>query len=170
MSDAKPKRRWRNLLLQPGLQTRLGFYCAAVSGLFAAAVYAILLANYSSITDAILQLTGSNDQVRDVIGFHWNGTQLWLYLSAALYVMAILVLSVWYTHRMVGPTIALGRHIERLEHGDFKHRTHLRRGDAFHELADALNRLSNRMEKENGGEYGGTEGKRAEARRVDARP
>lgn len=146
MVGSKPKRQLRNLLLQPGLQSRLGLYCVIASVFFAAAVYGILLTNYSSITDAILQLTGNNDQVREIIGLHWNGTQIWIYLAAVAYVVAITLISVWYTHRMVGPTIAFRRHLERLEQGDFAYRTNLRRGDAFSEVADALNRLSSRME------------------------
>ena len=43
---------------------------------------------------------------------------------------------------MGGPTVAFRRHIQALRQGDFDSRVRLRRGDAFNEVADELNALS----------------------------
>lgn len=148
MVKHKKKRLIRNMLLQPALQGKLGLYCMVLSALFAASIYAILVQSFSDISESVAELAGINpDQVREVIGIHWSLTQFWIYISSAIYIALILILIIWFTHRMVGPTIAFRRHLARLQKGDFSVKTHLRKGDAFNEVADALNQLSDVMQR-----------------------
>lgn len=148
MVKHKKKRRIRNMLLQPALQGKLGLYCTFLSAVFAASIYTILVQSFADISESVAELAGINpEQVREVIGIHWSLTQFWIYISSAFYIALILLLVIWFTHRMVGPTIAFRRHLARLQKGDFSAKTHLRKGDAFKEVADALNKLSDVMQR-----------------------
>ncbi len=148
MVKHKRKRRIRNMLLQPALQGKLGLYCMLLSGIFAASIYTILVRSFGDISESVAELAGIEaDQVREVIGIHWGLTQFWIYISSAFYIALILLIVIWFTHRMVGPTIAFRRHLVRLQKGDFSVKTHLRKGDAFKEVAEALNKLSDVMQR-----------------------
>ncbi len=147
LSPAKPKRRLRNLLLQPLLQLKLGFYSILFSLAFATAVGAILYTNFGGLLNAIVLLTDAEEEVRELLLDYWYGTQLWIYLAFIGYLLATVAITVMYTHKLVGPTVAFRRHIASLSSGNYKARTYLRRGDAFKEVADELNRLSEILEK-----------------------
>lgn len=145
---AKPKRRFRNFLLQPLLQVKLGLYAIILSTLFACAMAVILYQNFAGLVNAIVLLTDAEDEVRDLFLDYWRGTQIWIYLTFLVYLGSTVAISVLYTHRLVGPTIAFRRHLQDLTAGQYGARTFLRRGDAFKEVADELNRLSETLEKE----------------------
>ena len=64
------------------------------------------------------------------------------------YVLLVIVVTVIYTHRLLGPAIPLLRHVKALNAGRYTHRVSLRRHDAFTELADELNELAESLHKE----------------------
>jgi hypothetical protein len=146
-ASAKAKRRIRNLLLQPLLQMKLGFYSILFALLFATAVAAILYHNFGGLLNAIVLLTDAEEEVRELLLDYWYGTQVWIYASFTIYLLATVAITVIYTHKLVGPTIAFRRHLVSLASGNYNARTYLRRGDAFKEVADELNRLSEVLEK-----------------------
>jgi len=146
----KAKRRVRNFVLQPLLQVKVGLYFIVVSIMFAAALALIIYYNFGGLVNSIVLLTDAEDEVRELFLDYWKGTQLWIYMTFAVYLMASISLSVLYTHRMVGPTFAFRRHIRSIADGRYNARTHLRKGDAFSEVADELNRLSEVMERTRG--------------------
>jgi hypothetical protein len=150
--DARPqiiKRRMRNFLLQPLLQVKIGLYCILLSVGLMLSVGAILYANLSKILNLILQLTDVPEEARDVLMKHVWGMSGWLLLAAAIYLVLTILVSVFFTHRLIGPTIAFRRHIRALSEGRFSARTFLRNGDAFEEVAEELNRLSEILERKN---------------------
>jgi signal transduction histidine kinase len=59
----------------------------------------------------------------------------------------MVVLVAVYTHRMIGPTLPIMRHIKALNAGFYSHRVKLRRYDSFQELADELNALAATLEQ-----------------------
>lgn len=148
--NAKAKRRMRNFLLQPLLQVKLGLYAILLSVVFAVALSAILYHNFAGLVNSIVLLTDAEDEVRELFMDYWKGTQLWVYLCFFIYLAGTVLLSVLYMHKLVGPTIAFRRHIRSLADGRYNARTYLRKGDAFLEVADELNRLSEVMEKTKG--------------------
>jgi hypothetical protein len=143
----KPKRRIRNFLLQPLLQVKLGIYAIFLSFLFVATTSFLLYSNFANFVDAVVQLTDVEDDVKDLFLEYWSGTRLWIIGCCVGYFIATIIVSVIYTHRLVGPTVAFRRHIRSLREGRFQSRTFLRRGDAFSEVADELNLLSEVLEK-----------------------
>ena len=78
---------------------------------------------------------------KQLIGVSW-----WLAGGVFCYLLLNVILSVYFTHKMIGPTIAFRRHIRALGCGDYTSRVYLRRGDAFVEVAEDLNRLAEVME------------------------
>lgn len=146
-STSKPKRRIRNFLLQPLLQVKLGLYAIFLSFLFVATTGFLLYTNFANFIDAVVQLTDVEDDVKDLFLEYWHDTRLWIVGCCAAYFLATIVVSVIFTHRLVGPTIAFRRHIRSLREGKFQARTFLRRGDAFSEVADEINLLSEVLEK-----------------------
>lgn len=147
----KAKRKAKNFLLQPLLQVKIGLYAIILSILFSIAMFAILWSNFSGLINSIVLMTDAEDEVREIFMQYWKGTQLWLYLTVAIYLIATVGMSVLYTHKLVGPTIAFRRHIRSIAEGRYNARTYLRKGDAFAEVADELNRLSEMMERSRGG-------------------
>ena len=144
----KPKRLMRNFLLQPLLQVKLGLYAILLSAAFAGALATILYRNFSGLVNAIVLLTDAEDEVRDLFLDYWRGTQIWIYLTFGIYLAATVAISVLYTHKLVGPTIAFRRHLRSLGQGQVGVRTFLRRGDAFKEVADELNSLSEVLDRQ----------------------
>ena len=147
----KAQRRLRNFLLDPLLQVKIGLYAIILSVLFAAALGFILYHNFHTLVADVVELTDAKQEVEEYFQKYWLKAQIWVYLSFAVYIGATIAVSVIYTHRLIGPTIAFRRHLRSLAEGRYGARTYLRKGDAFFEVADELNSLSEVLERKNGG-------------------
>lgn len=70
-------------------------------------------------------------------------------VSAAIlagYVLVVAGLCIGYSHRLIGPIVALRRQIQALNKGNYRARTKLRKSDtAFLELADDLDELATNL-------------------------
>jgi nitrate/nitrite-specific signal transduction histidine kinase len=143
----KAKRSIKNYFLQPLLQVKLGMYCIILSVLFAVGLGVIIYLNFAELVNSVVLMTDLEEDVRDLFLSYWKSTQIWVYLVFIVYLLATILVSVLYTHRLVGPTIAFKRHIRSLNEDRFNARTYLRKGDAFGDVADELNRLSEKLEK-----------------------
>ena len=154
LTGGKPKRRLRNFVLQPLLQVKIGLYTIVMSVVFAAAMAYILYYNFNDLVTTIIDLTDAKDDVRELLMDYWSKTRIWIYLCCSVYLFAVVTVSVIMTHRLVGPTVAFRRHVRSLAEGQFHVRTYLRKGDAFIEVAEELNRLSELMEKSRGSRPG----------------
>jgi hypothetical protein len=144
------QRRFRNYLLQPLLQIKLGLYCIILAILFAGALAVILYTNFAELVNSVVLMTDLEDEVQDLFLTYWQATRMWVYLVFCLYLVGTVCLSILYTHRLVGPTIAFRRHVRSLIDGRVNARTYLRKGDAFLEVAEELNKLSEKLEKSGG--------------------
>ncbi len=144
--DGVPKRRLSNYLLKPMLQSKIGLYFILISMLFSASVAAVFYYNFSDLFHSVLQLTDAPQEVQAIIQHYWSSAQTWILICIVVYVAFTILLSIWYTHRFVGPAVAFLRHLNEINQGHYHYRTHLRRGDAFEELAKALNKSSEALE------------------------
>lgn len=143
----KISRSVKNYALQPYLQIKLGLYSVILSVIFAAVITAILYFNLGKLSEIILELTGVPDEVRDLFQQYVNPAIYQILATIAVYVVANIAIAILFTHRLIGPTIAFRRHVKMISEGKYQHRTILRKGDSFTELADDLNRLSSQFEK-----------------------
>lgn len=140
------KRRLSNLLLEPLLQTKIGMYCIGLSIIFAVLIVLILYQNLGTLYDVFFELTDGKVKLHAVVLAYLQNIQAWLFLTVVAYIVFTIGISVVYTHRLVGPTIAFRRHLDAIKGGDFDHRTVLRKGDAFQQVADRLNEVSELLE------------------------
>lgn len=140
------KRKLSNLLLKPLLQTKIGLYFIAITILVALSLAAAIYYHFADLFIAILDLTDAGDEVKDLLNVYWSSIQIWIYGLLAVYVSTTILISIWYTHRFVGPAVAFHKHLVAIANGDYTYRTNLRRHDAFEELADALNLASEGLE------------------------
>ena len=115
--------------------------------MFSLAVASVLYLNFADLISSIVTMTDLESEVRQLFVDYWRNTQFWIYLTFFSYIVMTIAVSVLYTHKLVGPTVAFRRHLSSLCEGRYNARTHLRKGDAFTEVADELNRLSEIMEK-----------------------
>lgn len=141
-SEKLLKRRLSNFLLQPIIQTRIGLYCILLSFLFAGLIAGIVYVHLGKLFGFIIEMTEAPEEVQTIILSYLSSIQTWVYLTLGAYVLIVLALSIWYTHRLVGPMVAFKRHFEALEQGNFSYRTNLRKNDAFHQTANELNRAT----------------------------
>ncbi len=141
------KRRLSNLLLQPLLQTQIGLYCIALSLIFTALIGIVLYQNLGSLYDVFFTLTDGKVKLHAVVTAYLQNIQAWVLLCLGAYILSTIGISVLYTHRLVGPTVAFRRHLDAIEAGDYSYRTILRKGDAFQEVATRLNEVSEFMEQ-----------------------
>ncbi len=57
-------------------------------------------------------------------------------------------MSIYFTHKMVGPTVAFRRQINALKSGNYRSKVYLRQGDAFGEVAVELNELADELKRQ----------------------
>jgi len=143
----KASRSIRNYALQPLLQVKLGLYSILLSFVFALIVAGILYFNLAKFSSIIVQLTGVEEEVNDLLEQYIAPAKIQVLLTLVTYVVLNMIGTIFLTHRLIGPTVAFRRHIRMIAEGKFQYRTNLRKGDAFVEVADDLNNLSALLEK-----------------------
>lgn len=142
------QRRARNYLLAPMVQVRMGIYSILLGVLFAAGVLGVLYASLTRVYTQLLVLIAEKEEATRIVEEQFRTAAVWLVLLSVVFVVATVAVSVLYTHRLVGPTFAFRRHIRSLREGRYDVRTALRRYDAFKEVADDLNALSEHLERQ----------------------
>ncbi len=146
--SGKQKRRVKNFLLQPLIQVKLGFYSIVLAFLFCIAIGGILYFHLSKFMSIVLELTDVQEEVSDLLHIYMSGAWLWLGLAMVVFLFINILVSVIFTHKLVGPTYAFRRHLQNLAQGRYDTRTYLRKNDAFKEVAMELNRLSEVLEEQ----------------------
>ena len=145
--SGKQKRRIKNFLLQPLIQIKLGLYSIILAVLFCFAVGGILYFHLSKFMTIVLELTDVQEEVSELLHLYMSGAWLWLGIAMFCFLFINILVSVIYTHKLVGPTFAFRRHLQNLAQGRYDIRTYLRKNDAFKEVANDLNHLSEVLEE-----------------------
>ncbi len=136
------RRRLVNLGLWPTLQLQLPLLLLATTAAFLLLFTAHTQAAYGSLIDVSFRqawLQGLAAEIRPD----------YLVVSAAIgigYVLFVLGLCLASAHRLLGPIIALERHLLRLRQGDFEARVQVRSGHPLGPLAHDLNELASLLE------------------------
>ncbi|WP_141734537.1 hypothetical protein [Oligoflexus tunisiensis] len=141
------KRKLSNFMLQPLLQIRLGLYSILLSLAFCLALVAIFYVNFNKFYDLVLELTDLREEVTDILKSYVRGLIGWVAIGTTIYFFITVAVSIFFTHRLVGPTYAFRRHIRELKNGNYGSRVVLRKGDAFQEVAEDLNDLAVTLEQ-----------------------
>jgi hypothetical protein len=142
----KNKRSIRNLIINYDAQTNLFYWFLGLSAFFAVVLGIVI---FFGMEDFFSQLVASA-QLEDDIGNsfleNWNQTKFLLLGFLIIYVCGVGVLSITYTHRLVGPMVSIKKHIDELIIGNYSTRTHLREKDYFRDVAAKLNELAETLE------------------------
>jgi NADH:ubiquinone oxidoreductase subunit 6 (subunit J) len=133
------RRKARNFLLKPGIQLRLPLYVLLLS--FTFVLLAVLFGNlyFEQTYITLLQTTTQSEYVQRLLARQTQEFKELALLLLSGYVLLMIVVTVIYTHRLIGP-------IKALQEGRYAHRVSLRKHDAFSELADELNSLAETLQ------------------------
>ena len=144
------QRKFKNFLLQPLLQIKLGAYSITLAATFSVVMSLFLYTQLHHFYEIVLQLTDMEEEVKDLLtGLVWE-TGWYVFIGVIVYLLINIAVSIFFTHRLIGPTYAFRRHIGALMQGRYTSRIKLRKGDAFVEVANDLNSLAELMEKTQG--------------------
>jgi HAMP domain-containing protein len=142
------RRHKMNLLLQPALQLKLPAILLIVTLGFAALQVAHTQLAYGKLFEIVLEEAGRPPFLEDLLR-EQTGDYIEMTLAlTVLYISVVVLLSVGYAHRMIGPMVPIRRHTEALKNGDYSARVTLRKRDAFSELAKDLNELAQVLEEQ----------------------
>lgn len=147
-AEAKPAQRRRPRLLAPVLQLKLGIYTLFMAFSFAGGLIGMLHTRWSRFRSSLREFTTISDTQYDALmtSGQIQDTITSMVLITVLFIVINLVVVAIFTHRLLGPAKAFRRHVDALIAGDYSVRTHLRKHDAFQEVAEDLNRLAEAFE------------------------
>ena len=141
-------RKARNFLLKPGLQLKLAFYVLLLSlgFVFITVLFGKLYFEQTYIT--LVDNTTQSEYIQAIVAQQIHDFKSLSLLLLAVYTVMIVLVAAVYTHRMIGPTLPIMRHVKALKEGFYSHRVKLREYDCFQELADELNELAETLEEQ----------------------
>jgi methyl-accepting chemotaxis protein len=141
-------RKARNFLLKPGLQLKLAFYVLLLSlgFVFITVLFGKLYFEQTYIT--LIDNTTQSEYIQAIVTQQIHDFKSLSLLLLAVYTVMIVLVATVYTHRMIGPTLPIMRHVKALKEGFYSHRVKLREYDCFQELADELNELAETLEQQ----------------------
>jgi len=140
------RRKMANFLLVPALQLKLPLYTLLLSATFGALALLVGYIYFGPLYAAIIENATMGDHLREAVT---RQAGKFIEASAMLvigYVLLMVSFTMVYTHRILGPTAAMTRHIRALKNGFYSHRISLRSRDELQELANELNELAETLE------------------------
>ncbi len=140
-------RKARNLLLRPAFQLKLPLYILLLSMAFL--VLGVLFGNlyFQQTYMSTLATSTQPEYLQQVIARQTQEFKLLSLLLLAVYAALVTVITTIYTHRLIGPTLPIRRHIKALRDGLYSHRVVLRKHDGLQDVADELNALAKTLEE-----------------------
>lgn len=137
----------KKFLLEPGLQSAFGFFCAALAIIYSGVVFWLLHTKFDQYLVAGIQEADLKGEILEMLSqrkvWLWSRLSILGFFFSGLMVTA----SIIYTHRMVGPVVAFSRHVRELARGNYSSRVKLRKADAFQAFAEELNVLAQGLEQ-----------------------
>ena len=143
---AEPTRRRTVRLIRPRAQLELAAYVILLSVAFVSLELFNSWSAYAGIAEHTMSFAPS--ELRQSV---LDQTQDYLQTSLVLlsgFVIAVLILSIGYLHRLLGPIVAIERFLRSLRSGNYDERIKLRGGDHLYgELASQLNQLAAELQE-----------------------
>ncbi|MGB5438340.1 MAG: HAMP domain-containing protein [Gammaproteobacteria bacterium] len=141
------RRKARNLLLKPTLQIKLPLYILILSFTFGGLAMLLGYFYFEQLYMMMLENSTQGSYLQEtIIGQLGNfmESSVMLLFGYALLVAGVTIV---YTHRLIGPTVTISRHIQALKNGRYSSRISLRKNDELKELAAELNELAEILEE-----------------------
>jgi hypothetical protein len=149
-ATSRRQRSAKNYLLKPMVQVRIGLYSITLGFMYVVGLVGVLYATLSRVYTLVQDLTPDDAQLAHIVEAGFRETAIYVVALSLVFIVSTVFVSVVYTHRLVGPTFAFRRHLKALREGRYEVRTALRKDDAFVEVADELNALSETLERSRG--------------------
>ena len=140
-------RKARNMLLKPVLQLKLALYAIVLTLIFLCTTVFFGKMYFEQTYITLVENTTQAEYIQAVVSQQIYQFKSMFLLLLVVYTVMMVVLITVYTHRMIGPTLPIMRHIRALKDGFYSQRVRLRRYDCFQEMADELNKLAEALEK-----------------------
>ena len=140
-------RKARNMLLKPVLQLKLALYAIVLTLIFLCTTVFFGKMYFEQTYITLVENTTQAEYIQAVVSQQIHQFKSMFLLLLVVYTVMMVVLITVYTHRMIGPTLPIMRHIRALNDGFYSQRVRLRRYDCFQEMADELNKLAEALEK-----------------------
>ena len=141
------RRKARNFLLKPMLQMKLPLYILILSFTFGLLAMLVGFVYFEQLYAMMLENTSQTSYLQETVSEQTGNFVEALIMLLIGYVLLMTGITTIYTHRMIGPTITIKRHVRALKKGIYSSRISLRRRDEFKDLAEELNELAEILEK-----------------------
>lgn len=138
------RRRSVNLSIERSLQLELPIAILLVTGAVAIGLAAYARAAYGRLF-AAFQDAAEAPALEALLRAQTSDFLLVAALIGVAYAVLVSFMTLIWCQRLVGPVVAFRRMLAALLAGDLGARVQLRRGSAFHELADDLNALAEQI-------------------------
>ena len=146
-SPTTSKRQLRNLLVEPTTQIKFAIYSLLLSLSLVVVLGLVAYNRIAEFTEVLLELTGAREEVLELMAEYYVDLGISVLIVFLVFLAITMSIYIRISHRLLGPAVAFKHHIKALSEGQYEHRTFLRQKDAFKEIADELNRLSETLEK-----------------------
>ena len=138
----KPKRLWRNYLLNPQFQCKFSVYFIVSLLAVVGVMVALIFTRLQDVREIILQYYGEDT----ILQSHLDQTIFEITLISFSILIGFSAISFFYsliiTHRIAGPTLVICRFIEDLKKGDYEGNRRLRQYDELKPIMQGLNELA----------------------------
>lgn len=154
MPEFKPiinsRRRIVNYFVEPVLQIKLPMSLLVLTFIFMVMSVLLIQLYFGAVYNSILGLTGYpellGEHIKRMVISDISETRYLFFVVFFVYISLFIIIAIAYTHKLVGSSVTLKRHICALKEGNFSSRVSLRKNDAFAEIADELNELASSLE------------------------
>ena len=148
------RRKARNLLQRPSLQMKLPLYTLILSFTFGLLALLLFYIYFEQLYAMMLENTTQGSYLRAAVSLQTSNFIEGASMLLIGYILLIVAVTTIYTHRIIGPTVALKRHIKALKDGLYSHRVNLRKHDELKDMAADLNELAETLEQYQKGKIG----------------
>ncbi len=140
-ATGKKQRKLNNLIIDVSFQTKIivmvtGFIIMQ-SFLVTGYIHLLFTKNY----EVFLTLVDSNSEVLYLAETFRNDVMVGLVSANIGFIVAALLMSIYFSHKLAGPNYAIKKAINSLLDGVDHHSISLRKGDEYHDLAHRINVL-----------------------------
>lgn len=140
------RRKLSNLVIDRGALLRLSIPFFIMALVSIGIVFTIRWKVLSALQETELQGVENLATMNKLLGLQVSVTNIGTIGLAAL-ALICLMLWIYFSHRIFGPTVPIRRHVQKLSEGDYSSRIHLRSSDELKDLAEDLNHLAEVLAK-----------------------
>ena len=147
-ANGRVKRSWRNYLIEPEIQLRrayyfVAFFCFMIGGAFFWIYFQLVFAVEFLSSEYGLVAVRTTDLLHSLSWY-----TIVAYVVTGL-IFAV-VFGIYSSHRVIGPSVAIRRHVERLKNGDYNGVLKIRKGDELVTVERVLNELTDALRSKYG--------------------